>query len=259
MSQLTAILLGGKRVRRSSKRTALLGKVANRLVKAYGHPTLGNYRDPVKEIFFIVLSARTSEVLYKRACRKLFHRFRTISELADARIAEVAQCIQGAGLGRKRSRQVVAIAKQLVADFGPRPQRKLRSMSAEDAYTYLIGLPGLGPKSALCVMMYSLDFDVFPVDANVQRIAERLGAIRRNAKHYQAQHGLPRHVPQRRSRDLHVGMVVHGRVVCRPKQPVCEECVLLDLCRTGIRRRRIQARKKSAKSSQRSASANVGK
>lgn len=259
MSQLTAALLGGRKPRRSVKRTALLGKVADRLVKAYGRPTLGNYRDPVKEIFFIVLSARTSEVLYKRAYRKLFHRFGTISELADARISEVTRCIQGAGLGRKRSRQVVAIARQLIADFGPRPQRKLRSMSADDAYTYLIGLPGLGPKSALCVMMYSLDFDVFPVDANVQRIAERLGTIRRNAKHYQAQRRLPKHAPQGRSRELHVGMVVHGRVVCLPRQPVCEECVLLDLCLTGIRWRRIKRATNSVKSSQRSVSANVGK
>jgi len=239
MSQLTAALLGGRKPRRSVKRTALLGKVADRLVKAYGHPTLGNYRDPVKEIFFILLSARTSEVLYKRAYRNLFHRFRTISELAVARIAAVAECVQVAGLGKKRSRQVVAIARQLIADFGPRPQRKLRSMSAEEVYTYLVELPGLGPKSALCVMMYSLDFDVFPVDANVQRIAERLGAIRRNAKHYQAQRRLPRHVPEGRSRELHVGMVVHGRVVCLPRHPVCEECALLDLCPTGIRRRRI--------------------
>lgn len=259
MSQLTASLLGGRRPRRSEKWTALLGEVADRLVKEYGNPNLGNYRDPVKEIFFIVLSARTSEVLYKRAYRKLFRRYRTISELANARISDVTKCIEVAGLGRKRSRQVIAIARQLIADFGPRPQRKLRRMSAEDVYAYLVGLPGLGPKSALCVMMYSLDFDVFPVDANVQRIAERLGAIRRNAKHYQAQQRLPAHVLQERSKGLHVGMVAHGRAVCLPRQPVCGECVLSDLCPTGIRWRRIPITACSTKAGQRSASANVGK
>lgn len=238
MSQLTATLLGGRKPRRSVKRTVLLGKVADRLVKAYGRPTLGNYRNPVKEIFFIVLSARTSEVLYKRAYRKLFCRFRTISELAAARISEVTRCIQVAGLGRKRSRQVVAIARQLIADFGPRPQRKLRSMSPEDAYAYLIGLPGLGPKSALCVMMYSLDFDVFPVDANIHRILCRMGAIKTGLKHYHAQQRLPVYIPESRSRELHVALILHGRHTCKPGKPDCAACEIWDLCRTGKRSRR---------------------
>ena len=136
-------------------------------------------------------------------------------------------------LDESEPRQVVATAKRLVTDFGPRPQSKLRKLSTEECFEYLSKLPGLGPKSSFCVMMYSLDFDVFPVDVNVQRIAERLGAISPGLKHYQAQKFLPILIPDGCGRDLHVAMVAHGRAVCVPHRPNCGVCVLVDLCCTG--------------------------
>lgn len=106
-------------------------------------------------------------------------------------------------------------------------------MSAQEAFDFLTHLPGMGPKSAFCVMMYSLKVDVFPVDVNVQRIAERMGAIPHRLKHYQAQKRLPSLIPAGRSRELHIAMVAHGREVCLPRNPKCGECCIRDLCRQG--------------------------
>jgi endonuclease III len=106
-------------------------------------------------------------------------------------------------------------------------------MEVEEAYQYLVGLPGVGPKSALCVLMYSLDADVFPVDANIQRVLCRMGAISPNAKHYVAQERLPAYIPNGESRTLHVALLTHGRRVCRPRAPKCSECVLMHLCKMG--------------------------
>jgi endonuclease III len=107
-------------------------------------------------------------------------------------------------------------------------------MTAQEVYSYLTALPGVGPKSALCVMMCSLNFDVFPVDVNVSRIAVRMGASARQHYHYQAL--IPPLVPEGRSKRLHVGLVVHGRTVCFPRTPRCDGCLIRDLCKYGRRR-----------------------
>ena len=80
-----------------------MGEVARRLVAEYGRPTLGNYRDPVKEIFYILLSARTTDLLYRKAHRRFFSEFPDVSALANASVRRVMRCIDRAGLGRKRA------------------------------------------------------------------------------------------------------------------------------------------------------------
>lgn len=218
---------------RSPKWPELLAEVADRLVASYGTPTLGNFRDPVKEIFYILLSARTSERLYQRAHKQLFERFPTLDAMATAKIQEVLKAVKVAGLGRKRAAQVMAIAARVSAELGKSPHRRLRKMTAAESYRYLTDLPGVGPKSALCVMMCSLDHDVFPVDINVQRVLERLGTLPKGLKHYEAQRLAPKYVPVGRSKELHVGLVEHGRKVCLPNRPKCQKCILSDLCRHG--------------------------
>lgn len=232
MSQQTVKLMG-KPYRHKSKWPEKIIEVTNRLVIQYGTPSLGNYRDPVKEIIYILLSARTTEVLYKKAHRQLFKNYPTLKEISEASPADIMKCIDVSGLGSKRSVQIIELSKKLLNDLGPNPKYRLRQFSPQDAYNYLTMLPGVGPKSALCVMMYSLDMDVFPVDVNVQRIAERMGILTRGLKHYEAQSQLPKYIPSGLCKELHIGLVIHGREVCLPQRPNCTECVLLDLCRTG--------------------------
>jgi endonuclease III len=237
MSHLTVELLAGSRPGpRSSPWPRRFAVVADRLVAAYGVPSLGNLRDPVREIFYIVLSARTTDGQYRQTYRALRSRFPYLVDLAAAPLREVRPCILGGGLVNKRGAQVRRIAATLLSKLGHNPARRLAEMSAPDAYRFLTSLPGMGPKSALCVMMYSLDRDVFPVDVNVQRVASRLGAIPAGLKHYQAQQRLPALVPEGRSKELHVGLVVHGRTVCLPRKPRCESCFLWDLCKFGMKK-----------------------
>ena len=235
MSTLTLALLKREAPRNVRRWRNTLAEVANILVPIYGTPNLGNYRDPVKEIYYILLSAKTTEELYRAAYRRLWRRFSTLRKLAEATVPQIRSCIEGAGLGAKRAKQVKQIAQRLLADFGPKASRSLRRMPSAEAYRYLVALPGVGPKSALCVLMYCLDTDVFPVDANVQRILFRMGGIPAGSKHYRAQQLLPAYVPEGLSRALHVVLVIHGRTVCRPMNPACVECPIRRLCKTGQR------------------------
>ena len=232
MGSLTAKLLGVRPNTRSPWRERF-SVVADRLVSEYGVPTLGNFRDPVKEILYILLSAKTTDAQYRRTHRKLMAAYPKLADLAVATVAGVRECIESGGLARKRSAQLIGVARELIAACGRYPTRFLRKLDADRAYNLISGLPGMGPKSALCVIMYSLDFDAFPVDVNVQRIADRMGAIPKGLKHYQAQRRLAAIVPDRRSRELHIGLVVHGRAVCLPRKPDCGNCCLNDMCKTG--------------------------
>ena len=236
MSALTAELIGGtgRRPARSIW-PGVLAEVTDRLVDAYGMPRLGNYRDPVKEIFYILLSSKTTDSQYRKTYRALTARFGSLAELAEGSVADILTCIRTGGLANKKAGQIKRTAGALLAGGGENPGSWLRGLAPAEAFRFLTRLPGVGPKSALCVMMYSLDVDVFPVDANVQRIAERLGAIPSRLSHYQAQRRLPRLVPPGRSRELHVAMVAHGRTLCLPRKPACARCPVRPLCRYGRR------------------------
>ena len=223
----------GQQKRPTKRWAVILAEITDRLHGKYGSPWLGNFVDPVKEIFFIVLSARTSEALYIRAMNSLFEKFPDCSAIANANLEAVLDCVGGAGFGKKRSEQVIKIANRVILDLGNDPQSALREMSSTEVFQYLTSLPGVGPKSALCVMMWSLNIDVLPVDVNVQRIAARLGVIPVGLKHYQAQQKFPRYVPEGRSRDLHTAFMMHGREICKPIRPKCGECIVSDLCRMG--------------------------
>lgn len=230
MSTLTAKLLRVRR--RKSVWTERLRTVADRLRVEYGVPSLGNFRNPVTEVFYILLSARTTDGQYRRTHRALTAAFPKLSDLATAKLPAIRRCIVAGGLGDKRAIHSRAAARALLA-LGKNPARHLRELPVEEAFAVLVALPGVGPKSALCVIMYSLDADAFPVDVNVQRIAARLGAIPHGQTHPQAQRALAAIAPDGVSKALHIGLVVHGRKVCLPLRPKCDRCVLLDLCRYG--------------------------
>lgn len=233
MSDLTLALLGKTRPQRATRWRSKMEKITRLLVSKYGTPSLGNLRDPVEELFYIALSAKTSERNYKAAYMQLRRRFRDLVALSKGSLPEIYMCIGMAGLGKKRAKYIKEIASRLLQDFGARPTNGLRKLSADNAYTYLRTLPGIGPKSALCVMMYSLGFDVFPADAHANRVLGRIGVITSGAKHYEAQSVLPAFVPNGCSKRLHVALIIHGRRVCKARLPRCKECSILQLCATG--------------------------
>lgn len=235
MSNLTMKLLQRPIPSLARRWKTRLHAITETLVATYGTPSLGNHRDPVQEILYIALSAKTTEALYKTAYERLRIRHPDLAAIAGATERSIRNCIGSAGLGFKRSRQVKAIAIRLLNDFDTRPATALRKLPPREAFRYLCSLPGIGPKSALCVMMYSLGHDVFPVDTHVHRVLHRVGAIKSGVKHYQAQNVLPALVPAAHSKALHIGLIVHGRSVCRSHKPRCGTCCIRRFCHFSSR------------------------
>ncbi|MBI4700256.1 MAG: endonuclease III [Deltaproteobacteria bacterium] len=205
--------------------------VAERLDRVYGSPRLENPFDPVDDLIFILLSGRTGP----EACVATFHALKAKYEAWDALAREgdspaLRAIMRGAGLSQRRSTYLAALLRRLIGDFGTVTLDPLRSMSAERAEEYLVGLPGVGCKTAKCVLLYALGRKVFPVDAHVRRILGRLGLMNPAVRLEYAQQAVESLVPARVRYSLHVNLVAHGRAVCRGSVPRCADCAVRGVC-----------------------------
>jgi endonuclease III len=160
----------------------------------------------------------------------LRQRFRTWEAVRDAPLRDIERVIRDAGLSRVKARQIKTLLRRLTADFGSLSPRPLRKMDTEAVEAYLACLPGVGLKTARCVMMYSLDRPVFPVDTHCMRLFVNLGLMDGRMRFEYAQDILQDAVPVEIRKTLHVNAVAHGRETCVPRFEQCDRCVIADLC-----------------------------
>jgi endonuclease III len=218
--------------------TSLEGRlraVTRKLHAAYGTPHLGNFQDPTSEFVYIILSRRTPE----RACQRAFERLARLGgwdTLERSRVIAIARALRGCGLEKKKARAIRDGLRAIASAFG-RPDLSLaEDLSDNDLFQFLVGLPELGPKSALCIMLYSFGRLAFPVDTHVGRILARLGVFSgtipelRAANHKQKQRVLVDAVPPDLRYPLHVNLIAHGRTTCRARDPLCGNCCIRSAC-----------------------------
>jgi endonuclease-3 len=111
----------------------------------------------------------------------------------------------------------------------------LAGTEREEALAYLTGLPGVGRKTAACVMIFALGKPEIPVDVHVYRVGGRLGLFRERASFDEAHEEMLAITDPADAYELHINLIRHGRAICRPR-PRCPECALLRMCPYGRRR-----------------------
>ena len=117
----------------------------------------------------------------------------------------------------------------------PLDGRAFTTMTDQGLWDTLVALPGVGPKTAACVLLFSLDRPFFPVDTHVHRVAKRLGLVPPGADAVATQASFQESVADDEMYPLHMNLIRHGREVCTAERPRCSECVLRDLCpRIGV-------------------------
>jgi endonuclease III len=206
------------------------------LAEDYGTPDLGNKDDPVDELVYIILSRRTREGAYQAAYDALKTTYASWEELVAAPAEEIERVIRFSGLGWRKAQSLKRALGVLVEQFGRCTLEPTRSWTDEETAEFLCTLPEIGPKSAACVMLCSLDRPTFPVDAHVGRVVERLGVFRQlgieleGTDHKVKQRLLWDAVPPSLRYALHVNALVHGRLVCVPRRPRCTRCRLSSDC-----------------------------
>lgn len=225
---------GRRHSRCLSKDIALVATVLSKEYRDHSH---GNKANPLHELLYILCSLQTNETLYLTSYRQLRTLFPSMDELAKANEHKIAAAIETGGLSRQKARVIKQTLVKLKTDFGKPTLAPLREFTDADCEAYLLSLPGIGKKTARCVMMYSLRRDVFPVDSNCWRICRRLGWVRTTRPNRSCSpkdmDRLQLRIPPDLRFSIHVNMVSHGRVCCLPARPACGVCCIRKYCKTG--------------------------
>ncbi|MFM7322096.1 MAG: endonuclease III domain-containing protein [Armatimonadota bacterium] len=221
--------------------------VCDRLDAAYGPVVWRSHGDPLDGLIQTILSPPPNDTNCERAFNSLRRTFpggwRSVAEATDAEVAEAIRC---GGLADTKSARIRKVLAEIHARTGDYGLGVLEAMSDRDAAEFLGSLPGVGPKTVACVLMFCLGRPVLPVDTHVFRVSWRLGLIEQRIGEAKAHAALGALVAARSVYPFHVQLIRHGRRVCAAREPRCGDCVLADRCR--LRReagKRARAEKRS--------------
>ena len=196
----------------------------------YGRPVWSPRYPPVDELVYTVLSQNTADVNTERTFAALKARFSDWHAVRDAPAAEVEQAIALGGLARVKAPRIKAILAAVSERTGDPDLSELDDMTDDAAITYLQSMPGVGPKTAACVLMFALGRPAMPVDTHVHRLAGRLGLIDAKLSAEQAHRPLTELAGPENVYALHINLVRHGRRICHARRPQCGRCPLAVIC-----------------------------
>jgi endonuclease III len=200
--------------------------IRDRLREMYGRPVNEPHGDAIAELVRTVLSQHTNDRNRDRAFDSLRERLPTWEDVRDAPVSEVEEGIRPGGLAKQKAPRIQAILEQLGED----PEIDwLQSAPREEALAYLTSLPGVGRKTAACVLIFTWGIPEIPVDVHVYRVGGRLGLFPPKASFEQAHDEMMAIVDPEDAYELHMNLIQHGRQICRPT-PRCEECALRRMC-----------------------------
>ncbi len=211
---------------------ARLELVDERLATRYGKPEWVSHGSPLDELIATVLSQHTSDINTARAYASLRAQFPKWSDVAAASTADVVSAIRGGGLANIKAPRIQRILRKLDAQVGTLGLDFLEHQGLEEARRWLVSLPGVGLKTASCVLLFSLGLPAMPVDTHVHRVSRRLGFIAPTVSADAAHHALESLIGPNLDRiyRLHLNLIQHGRTICKARSPLCGSCVLADVC-----------------------------
>jgi endonuclease-3 len=190
------------------------------------------------ELVATVLSQHTSDRNSERAFASLKERFPTWEGVLAAPAGAVADAIRMGGIADQKAARIQRILAIVAEREGRLDLSRLHDLDDAAVEAYLTSLPGVGLKTAACVLAFSMGRAAFPVDTHVHRVATRLGWVPASATAARAHELLRELVPPDIRYDLHLALIAHGRSVCAARRQACEACVICPRCACG--RSRLQ-------------------
>lgn len=186
---------------------------------------------PMEELVSCILSQSSSDKSSFPAFTRLLERYPTWDLVIHAPQSEVADTIRAAGLANQKAANIQATLAKILELNGSFTLEPLRAMSDDDALAWLMGLPGVGPKTASIVLCFCFGRATIPVDTHVQRVSTRLGILPESLTLERAHETLRRSIPVELSFSYHTLLIQLGRKVCHAKSPECGKCRVADVCK----------------------------
>lgn len=226
----------GARARDITETTPITAaEVVARLEAEAPLPAWRPHEDPVAELALTLLSQNTSDSNSGRAFQQLIATFDGWDDVLTAPVGAVEEAIRIGGLAKTKAPRLQALLRELRerlgTDWNTAP---LASMPMAQAREWLTSLPGVGPKTAACVLLFSLGRPALPVDTHVHRVSQRLGLIGPKVSAAAAHEALEARMLPRLYYPFHVAVIRHGRRVCKAQRPRCTDCVLSDRCPAAL-------------------------
>jgi endonuclease III len=207
--------------------------IRDRLRRVYGIPILRPHGDGLAELILTVLSQSTNDRNRDVAYFELRERFPAWEEVRDAPVDLVEQAIRRGGISKVKSARIKAILAA-VTDTGPDPGTLsidwVGDGSVPAAQEYLCSLPGVGRKTAACVLLFAYGMADVPVDTHVSRVGSRLGLFRPKAPFEELHDTMLALTPRGQEWELHLNLLRHGRRTCHSQRPECRACALRRMC-----------------------------
>ncbi len=204
--------------------------VYERLINHYGQPSLKRRRDPLSELVMTILSQNTTDTNSGRAYASLREHFPEWREMMEAETSAVEEAIRVGGLANIKAPRIQNILQKLWEERGLLSLDFLEEMSVDEARAYLLSLHGVGPKTAACVLLFSMHMPTLPVDTHVHRVTGRLGLIPAKATPKRTRLLLEGLLPKEAYYPFHLNIILHGRTVCKARKPNCAACPLSPCC-----------------------------
>lgn len=209
-----------------------ISKIVNLLKKRYKEREVVDFGSPYKVLVATILSQRTKDEITEKVANALFSRFKNIKEIANSDLSLLEKVIKSSGFYKAKARNIKALSLKIIKDYKRKVPKDMKS---------LLSLPGVGRKTANCVLVYAYRIPAIPVDIHVHRISNRIGLVKSKSSE-QAEEELVKSVPKKYWIDFNRIMVKHGKAVCLSRKPKCFNCVIAKYC--GYKYKNLRINKK---------------
>ena len=207
--------------------------IIQNLERTYGVPLNRRSSSPLDMLIKIILSQATSDTNSDRTFAALKKRFPTWDAALRARTSTIAETIRAGGLANQKAAVIKDVLRQIKEEHGTLNLDFLHDLSNEEAVRYLAQFRGIGPKTIACTLLFACRKEVFPLDTHIFRILRRVGLIPQKCTDAHAHAIMNRIVPTGKFYSFHVNLIRHGRTLCRPRDPLCERCPIVEYCDYG--------------------------
>ncbi|MBW2990927.1 endonuclease III [Candidatus Woesearchaeota archaeon] len=206
-------------------------KVINILKKKSEVSMLGSFskNPPFYILISTVLSARNKDEMTIKATKKLFAKYKTPKQIANAPLKKLEPLIKQSGFYKTKAKRIKEISRILLKKYKGKVPKTMDK---------LVELPGVGRKTAGCVMVYAFGKHAIPVDTHVFKVSNRLGWVKTKTPE-QTEQALMKIIPKRYWLDVNEVLVIHGQTICTPVSPFCSKCSVRKYCgRVGLKKSR---------------------